>query len=308
MDWEFNSNRLYDWEFNLTRVYVYVSDTYAETLWPYCQRFSNNSQLFFTDEEVIAIYLFGVTEGHFQVKKIYEHTKKYLWKFFPFLPSYTAFVMRLNRFDSLMPALVKQILHDFGYVFDTTGSVCRLIDSMPVIMADARRSSRAKVASEEIAEKGYCSSKGIWYYGVKIHILGIERKGTLPLPEYIGVTGAEAHDLPVFKQIAPLLSGKKVYADKAYADAMLKQELIENLNTDLMTPVKLKKGQEKHFLPDKLFSTAVCRVRQPIESLFSWLQEKTGIEIASKVRSFNGLMVHIFGKLAAALLMLAFNS
>jgi len=87
-----------DWEFNLTRLYVYVSDTYADTLWPYCQKFSNNDEPEFTDEEAVAIYLFGMTEGHFKIKKIYEHTKKYLSDCFPLLPSYTAYVqLGLNR-------------------------------------------------------------------------------------------------------------------------------------------------------------------------------------------------------------------
>ncbi|MDM8543597.1 hypothetical protein QUF90_21190 [Desulfococcaceae bacterium HSG9] len=79
MDYEVDVTRLYDWEFNLTRLYVYVSDTYSEALRPYCQRFSNNVLPLFTDEEVIAIYLFGVTEGCSQIKKIYGHAKKYLW-------------------------------------------------------------------------------------------------------------------------------------------------------------------------------------------------------------------------------------
>jgi hypothetical protein len=52
----------------------------------------------------------------------------------------------------------------------------------------------------------------------------------------------------------------------------------------------------------------VSSVRQPIESLFNWIQEKTGIQTASKVRSYNGLMVHIFGRLAAAMFMMVFNS
>jgi hypothetical protein len=43
-------------------------------------------------------------------------------------------------------------------------------------------------------------------------------------------------------------------------------------------------------------------VRQPIEALFAWIEEKTGIECASKVRSYRGLKVYIFGKLAVALL------
>ena len=53
---------------------------------------------------------------------------------------------------------------------------------------------------------------------------------------------------------------------------------------------------------DQWLSTAVARIRQPIEALFAWIEEKTGIKCASKVRSYKGLMVHVFGKLAAALL------
>ena len=52
---------------------------------------------------------------------------------------------------------------------------------------------------------------------------------------------------------------------------------------------------------DRLLSTAISRVRQPIESLFNWIEEKTHIQVASKVRSYEGLMVHVFGKIAAAL-------
>jgi hypothetical protein len=49
-------------------------------------------------------------------------------------------------------------------------------------------------------------------------------------------------------------------------------------------------------------------VRQPIESLFNWIQEKTGIQVTSKVRSYQGLMIHVFGRLAAAMFLLAFHS
>ncbi|WP_430233675.1 hypothetical protein [Nitrosomonas communis] len=54
-------------------------------------------------------------------------------------------------------------------------------------------------------------------------------------------------------------------------------------------------------LQDQWLSTAVARVRQSIETLFAWIAEKAGIEWASKVRSYKGLMVHVFVKLAAAL-------
>jgi hypothetical protein len=52
---------------------------------------------------------------------------------------------------------------------------------------------------------------------------------------------------------------------------------------------------------------AVSRVRQPIESLLNWLEEQTKIQRASKIRSSSGLLVHVFGWLAAAMWLLANN-
>ena len=56
-----------------------------------------------------------------------------------------------------------------------------------------------------------------------------------------------------------------------------------------------------------LFSTAVSKVRQPIESFFNWLNEKTNIQRAMKVRSTSGLLIHTMGKIAIALITLIFN-
>ena len=78
-------------------------------------------------------------------------------------------------------------------------------------------------------------------------------------------------------------------------------EVRQAQNLTVLTPVKKQKGQRYLEPQDQWLSTAVSRVRQPIEALFAWIEEKTGIECASKVRSYNGLMVHVFGKLAAAL-------
>jgi len=38
---------------------------------------------------------------------------------------------------------------------------------------------------------------------------------------------------------------------------------------------------------DQCLSTAISRVRQPIETLFDWIEQQTGIECAGKVRSYN---------------------
>jgi hypothetical protein len=81
----------------------------------------------------------------------------------------------------------------------------------------------------------------------------------------------------------------------------------------MLTPIKGIKGQAENIrlwgkAANDLFSTAVSKVRQPIESLFNWLIEKTDIQRASKVRSTKGLMVHVFGRIAAAYIFLIFNS
>ncbi len=52
---------------------------------------------------------------------------------------------------------------------------------------------------------------------------------------------------------------------------------------ELFTPVKAIKGESPEITKREkaardLFSTAVSKVRQPIESLFNWLNEKTNIQ------------------------------
>ena len=66
--------------------------------------------------------------------------------------------------------------------------------------------------------------------------------------------------------------------------------------------VKKKKGQACLDSADSLFSALVSRARQAIESFFNWIQEKTHIQNASKVRSDNGLLSFIFARIS----MLAF--
>ena len=75
-------------------------------------------------------------------------------------------------------------------------------------------------------------------------------------------------------------------------------------NLLMLTPINKARGQAYWDAADQLWSTAVSRVRQPIESLFNWIEQKTGIQRASKVRSSNGLLVHVFGRLAAAMWLL----
>ena len=78
----------------------------------------------------------------------------------------------------------------------------------------------------------------------------------------------------------------------------------------LLTPIKDKKGWENILKQrdtafNEVFNTAISKIRQPIESLFNWINELTQIQNASKVRSTNGLKLHLYGKLTVAVMILA---
>ena len=82
-------------------------------------------------------------------------------------------------------------------------------------------------------------------------------------------------------------------------------------NSRILTPVKAVKNQaqvltQRDKAANDLYSRAVSAIRQPIESLFNWIIEKTDIQRVSKVRSTRGLLVHVFGRIAAAFIFLIF--
>lgn len=181
-----------------------------------------------------------------------------------------------------------------------------LVDSMPIVTCKGKN-KEGKVA-KEITSKGYCSTKNRYYYGMKLHLVGQKRKGTLPFPEILTLTDAAENDLTVFKrECLPYLNGKTILGDKIYSDFSF---FNDTCPTKMLTPYKKKKGEaevisHREKASRDLFSTTVSKIRQSIESFFNWLNEKTEIQRASKVRATNGLLVHIFGKLAIALLIFA---
>ena len=294
-----------DWQDRLIGLYVYICQHYKTHIWVHAQRLSNNNRPKFTDEEVLTLYLFGIFQKHTTIKDIYTYTQDHLPDWFPDLPTYQGYVQRLNNLAPTFCPLVAQIVADCP-IFDCFSNTY-LIDSMPCVIANAKRSGKARVA-RQIASKGWCASKDMWYYGTKVHIVAKRAYNGLPIPDYISLTGAADHDLTALRPLLPYLHNTTVFGDKIYADKTLKDTLLQQQNLAFYTPVKKKKGQNRLPAADQVLSRAVSHTRQPIESLFGWIQDKTGIQTACKVRSYNGLIVHIFGRLAAACFLLAFYS
>jgi len=289
----------------LIRIYFFICDKFEELKY-YCERFSNNNKPELTDPEIMTIYLFVMhQQGHFKVKHIHRFASEYLMSWFPKLGSYQAFNNRLNRLTGAFSRLVELLVTDFrpeDCCLDQS-----LMDSMPIITCSGKRSGKV---AREIADKGYCSTKGMYYYGLKLHLLGFRRIGKLPHPEQILYTPASVNDVTVFKEAWSEINDRTFFGDKIYFVNDLNEHMLKHQRSETMAPIKAVKGmtdviKQRIKAADDLFSTAVSRIRQPVESMFNWLIEKTDIQKASKVRSTKGLLIHAFGRLAAAFIKLA---
>ena len=243
----------------------------------------------------MTIYLFGIAEGKFELKAIYRFIKDYWPDWFPALPSYQKFNKRVNMLADSFRALCALLITERGI---NENVHTHLLDSMPITVATAKRSGDAK-AAKGLCDKGFCPTKGTWYYGVKLHVLGQKRYETLPNLVLAHVAPASLHDVTIAKEwLADNVRNIDIFADKAYVDQVL-SELMAAQNVNLFLCVRKKTGQEFLEAADEIFSYAVSRTRQAIESFFNWIQQKTHIQSASKVRSDNGLIAFIFARLAS---------
>jgi len=296
-------------ELKLIAMYLYICELYDKELKFYCQRYSNNSNPVFTDQEIMTIYLFtGYCQKCFLIRDVHTFAKEYLLSWFPLLPSYQTFNYRLNLLSEAFTVLSRSLLESFRP--NDCDPLISLVDSMPIITCEGR--NRQGRVAREIVSKGYSSTKNKYYYGMKLHALASKRKSTIPFPESIILTPASECDLTAFKQNWDNISNKYVFGDKIYSDFdYFNQSKTESQNVEMITPVKAIKGKCESLnfrdkAADELFSAAVSKIRQPIESFFNWLNDKTNIQRAHKVRSTSGLLIHTMGKIAIAFIYLIF--
>lgn len=167
------------------------------------------------------------------------------------------------------------------------------------MLAVGTRAKRGRVAPE-IAKTGFCATKQMNFHGVRLHSINNRQSGALPVPTRIWLREGNVHDLVALREIADELPASiNLFGDKAYADAAFKAEL-KAREIRLLTPLKKSKKQALTNW-QKRFNKTVSSFRQPIESFFKWLIDKTNIQRASQVRSTDGLIIHCLGKLTFAL-------
>ena len=282
----------------LIELYCYVSAIYDSRLVYSVQRFSNNCSPKFTDQEIMTIYLWATLQKQYTKKDVYKYAVSHLIEYFPDIPSYQAFNNRLNNLHEAFKELTYVLTSLFTGEFSTFTE--NIVDSFPIALAKDRRSYKGKVA-KEICNKGYCATKDFHYYGCKLHVIANVRPTTTPYPEYALLTEASVHDLEAVRELFLNFENRKIYADRAYADSSL-QSLANANGTVILTPYKRKRGEKMIDSAQSLSSTAISRIRQPIESLFNQIDEKVKLQNASKVRSLKGVLTHVWGKLTAFML------
>lgn len=293
-----------NWQEQLIALYCLICREYESHLWMHADRQSNNSNPAFTDAEALTVYLFGLLRNPgASVRTVHTFARDFLSDFFPRLPSYSALDHRLGFLSGALQALAASLLESLPR--DPAGGATHLLDSMPIFLAQGVRAGSASVAPE-VADMGYCGSKKTFFWGIKLHALCRHVHGTLPQPEQLWISAASENDLTVAKWNTADLPAGELYADKAYQDGTWKEQLESELHLVLHTPVRRTRGAPPLDAADLLYGRAVSRVRQAVETFFSWLQ-RTRIHDAARVRSTAGLWVHTFGRLAVALLLLLSN-
>ena len=288
-------------KYQLIQLYCVICHQYNNILVADAQRTSNNFLPKFSDEECITIVLWGLANRKHTYRDVHKFIKDYYGDWFPLMPKYKAFNKRVCYLADAIKTLASVLL---TLLVGDPSHNTHLADSVPIVVAKQSRSGRGKVAPD-MCDKGYCDSKKMFYYGIKLHFLCQSRYKTIPQPKQVLLTKASVHDGKAAKEIFADVHGIELFGDKAYIDAEWIAQIETSNNIRVITPVKLKKGQHCLDAASKLFSAGVSNVRQPIESFFNWLNELTNIQQASKVRSSNGLISFVFARISLACLVLA---
>jgi len=286
-------------------LYIFIDNLFAQTeLKLYTMRLSNNGHPYFSDSELFTCAIFAEVVGLRTKKDGYNYIQKHYLSWFPKLPTYEVYNRKLIKFHEALTYIFRVLRN----TYITIRQPIAQIDTAPICLCQAQHSSKAK-AAKPFVSKGYCAAKKMYYVGVKFQIIAQHRINQLPYPIDYHIETAKVHDLDIAKQTLPYSDLEHIdfYGDKAYIDKNLQLELFDMKYVNLITPNKKKKGQHSLTLFEKAYNSIHSSIRQPIDTIFGWINEKTNIQNASKVRSIDGLFYHVNVKMVAALLMLIFQ-
>jgi len=288
----------------MIQIYLLIEPLFGQTELPlYMERFSNNKNPYFTDAELFTCAIFTEVIGCKNKKQGYRFIRNHYASWFPKLPQYEVYNRRLNKYHEALAYIFLILRNRYGISPDSVG----MVDTAPITVCQAHHAFHSRTA-QPFVSKGYCPAKKKYYIGAKLQIIAQKQTKGLPIPIDYHLETASKHDLEIAKHTLPYvdIENMDMYGDKAYIDKDFQLDLFENNSINLITPIKKQKYQTELTLFQKAFNTIHSSIRQTIDTLFGWINERTGIENASKVRSVEGLFYHINIKMVAAMIMLLF--
>ncbi len=156
-----------------------------------------------------------------------------------------------------------------------------IMDSFPLPLFQPIRNHRAKIFND-VADIGYNTTKNLWCYGFKVHML-VTLSGVIL--NYV-VTPASVHDIKVVDELLEDCRQAVVLADLGYLSQELKDRL-EQKGYHIWTPLRQNMvGAEQHNHWQLLV------MRRTIETRFSELCTLFHIE-HTLTRSIRGLQLRI---------------
>lgn len=95
-------------------------------------------------------------------------------------------------------------------------------------MAKGFRDHKCNTA-KEISSVGFCSSKNLFYFGLKLHLTALFKNNQLASPLSMKITRAATHDLIAVKNDLLNLNHSELFADRGYCDQSTKKNWLEKI-------------------------------------------------------------------------------
>lgn len=242
-----------------------------------------------TDQELIALAVAQAITGLNSDRQFLGAVGKLLPGFFPHLPDQTQYNRRLRRLTpsiTTVQLMVAQLIAE--------GEV-RLVDGTLISCANYS-GCRSKSAFAPDAAFGYCPSKSLYVWGMRLVVL-CDIKG---VPLSYDLTGPKTgEERESAWRLASAHPGSVLFADGGFWGSEYEQTM-ELINVNLITPEKHKLGQRP---PSEI---AKARVRLVIESLFSNLKRQMRLD-HHLAKTTPGLAQRIVARLLALTLGMFLN-
>jgi hypothetical protein len=133
--------------------------------------------------------------------------------------------MRINHLSEVFRHLSNFLLT--GFCPDDCDMNARLIEYLPIITC----SDQLKPAvSKEISNKGYCTTKRMYYYCLRLHDLAYYKPDHIPFPGNIMITPSSENDLNVHIDYRSNILNRTFYSDNSCKDIEFVNNPGKNLN------------------------------------------------------------------------------